>query len=34
MIVILKAKTEEKEVERLTKELEKLNVSVHKSQGI
>ena len=34
MIVILKAKTEEKEVERLTKELEKLNVSVDKSQGI
>ena len=28
MIVILKAKTEEKEVERLTKELEKINVSV------
>ena len=34
MIVILKAKTEEKEVERLIKELEKLNVSVDKSQGI
>ena len=33
MIVILKAKTEEREVEKLIENLKKLNVSVDKSQG-
>lgn len=33
MVVILKPKTSEKEIERLIEELEKLNISVDKSQG-
>ena len=33
MVVILKQNTSEEEIERLTKELEELNVSVDKSKG-
>ena len=33
MVVILKSGTKENEIERLTKELENLNITVDKSQG-